>query len=350
MGCRLIAAAVGGAIWLAGPALAQPAVPAPSAANAAGPNRSFATEVYQIDVARPAAAAWARVGRFCDSAEWGIHSCALMSGAEEQPGSVWLVGGTAINVIVASTDLSYTFAAPPQAGAPYNFLHATLEARPLAASTSRLIFSLFYDASDLDAAGRARVAEGRRPRYMARLENMKVLAEGGALPPARLTPAPPRLPFAVPNPLWVSYSAKATVGRPADAVWAKVGKFCSVTGIGIPCVVTSGDGERAGSTRRVNGFVEAMVANTARSYTYVETTAPSRPAPYNFYHGTLEVRPLTASTSELVRTVLYDASLLADDAARAREVARRRERMTEIVGNLKILAEGGTPPPARPFR
>jgi hypothetical protein len=62
------------------------------------------------------------------------------------------------------------------------------------------------------------------------------------------------------------------------------------------------------------------------------------------YHGTLEARPVTATTSKLVYTLMYDNSLLPDDAAREADRARRTASFTRALQNMKILAEGGTLP------
>ena len=67
---------------------------------------------------------------------------------------------------------------------------------------------------------------------------------------------------------------------------------------------------------------------------------------YNLYHGTLEARPLTATTSKLVYTLMFDNSMLADDAARERDKAQKTAQFTTALENMKILAEGGTLPPA----
>jgi hypothetical protein len=64
------------------------------------------------------------------------------------------------------------------------------------------------------------------------------------------------------------------------------------------------------------------------------------------YHGTLEARPVTATSSKLVYTLVFDNSMLADDAAREADIASRRARFTDGLKNMKILAEGGTLPPA----
>ena len=92
-----------------------------------------------------------------------------------------------------------------------------------------------------------------------------------------------------------------------------------------------------------NGFVEILIARTDLSYAY---TQPVRVGvPFNAYHGALEVKPLTVSTSRLVYTFVYDNSMLADDAARAAEMQARRARFTQGLKNMKILAEGGNLPP-----
>jgi hypothetical protein len=64
------------------------------------------------------------------------------------------------------------------------------------------------------------------------------------------------------------------------------------------------------------------------------------------YHGTLEARPVTATTSKLVYTLMLDNSTLADDAARERDIQQRRTTFMRALDNMKILAEGGTLPPA----
>ena len=70
---------------------------------------------------------------------------------------------------------------------------------------------------------------------------------------------------------------------------------------------------------------EVLVGKTELSYTYTQPVRDGRP--YNLYHGTLEARPVTATTSKLVYTLFFDNSMLADDAARRRtDKARGRRR------------------------
>src|SRR5438270_296140 len=83
------------------------------------------------------------------------------------------------------------------------------------------------------------------------------------------------------------------------------------------CVVGK-DGE-FGAVRSVAG--EVLVGKTELSYTYTQTVRNDRP--YNLYHGTLEARPLTATTSKIVYTIFLDNSMLADEAAREADKGRR---------------------------
>jgi len=157
--------------------------------------------------------------------------------------------------------------------------------------------------------------------------------------------APPAAPVssAVANPTYVTIPLEITINRPAAEVWKRVGKYCDIgEWLRRPCTITSGKDGEVGAVRSVAN--EVLVGKTELSYTY---TQPVRAGvPYNLYHGTLEARPLTATTSKLVYTLMYDNSMLADDAARAKDKAQRTAQFTQAMENMKILAEGGTLPPA----
>ena len=148
---------------------------------------------------------------------------------------------------------------------------------------------------------------------------------------------------AVANPTYVSIPMELTVNRPATEVWKRVGKFCDIgEWLRIPCTITSGKDGEVGAIRSVAN--EVLVGKTELSYTYTQPVREGRP--YNLYHGTLEARPVTATTSKLVYTLFFDNSMLADDAAREQDRARRVAQFTTALENMKILAEGGTLPPA----
>src|SRR5262249_9953199 len=59
----------------------------------------------------PAAEVWKRVGKFCDIAEWlRIANCTITAGKDGEVGAVRSVAG---EVLVAKTELSYTYTQTP---------------------------------------------------------------------------------------------------------------------------------------------------------------------------------------------------------------------------------------------
>ena len=164
-------------------------------------------------------------------------------------------------------------------------------------------------------------------------------------PPA----APPTGPgLSAANPTYISIPLEIAVNKPAADVWKRVGKFCDIAEwLRIPtCTITAGKDGEFGAVRSVAG--EVLVGKTELSYTYTQTTAGAARGnrPYNLYHGTLEARPVTATTSKLVYTLMFDNSMLADDAARTADIAAKTRQFMIGLENMKILAEGGTLPPA----
>jgi hypothetical protein len=174
-----------------------------------------------------------------------------------------------------------------------------------------------------------------------------VAAAAGAQAPAPGTQATPPagVSTVVANPTYISIPMEITVDRPAAEVWKRVGKYCDIgEWLRIACKITAGKDGEFGAVRSVAN--EILVGKTELSYTYTQPVREGRP--YNLYHGTLEARPLTATTSKLVYTLVYDNSILADDGARAKDIAQRKATFTQALQNMKILAEGGTLPPAPP--
>ncbi len=183
-------APAGAALLLAATAVSAQAAPAPPAPLAI-PAPNYVTIVQEIEVARPAAAVWARVGKYCDISEWFGLACAITEGKDGQLGVVRVLNGATIELMVARTDLSYTYSQPVRIGQPYNQYHGTLEAKAVSPTTSKLVYSLIFDNSMLlDEPARARDKEQRTTRFAGALKNMKTLAEGGTLPP----PAAPAVP------------------------------------------------------------------------------------------------------------------------------------------------------------
>ena len=158
-----------------------PAAPVSSAVA----NPHYVSVQMEVDVNRPAAEVWKRVGKFCDIGEWMRFQCMITAGKDGELGAVRSLGPNIVEILVAKTGLSYAYAQPVRDGRPYNMYHGTVEAKPVTGTTSKLIYSLMWDNSTLaDDAARERDKQQRTTQFTQALQNMKILAEGGALPPA----------------------------------------------------------------------------------------------------------------------------------------------------------------------
>jgi hypothetical protein len=166
------------------------------------------------------------------------------------------------------------------------------------------------------------------------------------LPAVALAQAPaqpaadPNANIVVANPTYTTIPLEIDVNRPAAEVWARIGKYCDIgEWLQIPggCKMLSGAEGDVGSVRSVAN--EVLVGKTQYSYTYTQTVRAGRP--YNLYHGTLEVRPVTDKTSKIVYTLMYDNSMMADDAAREKDKVGRTATFQRAMVNMKTLAEGG---------
>ena len=177
----------------------------------------------------------------------------------------------------------------------------------------------------------------------AAIAGMPLAAAAQTAPPAAQGGAPASTGIVVASPTYTSIPLEITVNRPAADVWKRVGKFCDIgEWLRIPCSITSGKDGEFGAIRSVAN--EVLVGKTELSYTYTQPVREGRP--YNLYHGTLEARPINATTSKLVYTLFFDNSMLPDDAAREADRTRRTAQFNQALQNMKILAEGGTLPPA----
>ncbi len=152
----------------------------------------------------------------------------------------------------------------------------------------------------------------------------------------------------VDNPTYMAIPMEIIVNRPVAEVWKRVGKYCDISEwlqIAAGCKITSGKEGEVGSVRSVAN--EVLVGKTEYSYTYTQPVRAGRP--YNLYHGTLEARAASPTTTRLLYTLMYDNSMLPDDAARQKDRMSREATFNRALQNMKTLAEGGTlpPPPAR---
>ena len=173
---RIIAAA----FFFMAPAVAMAQAPAPApTASVVVANPTYTTIPLEIDVNKPAAEVSARIGRYCDIAEWlpVVKSCKMLSGTEGEVGSVRSVAN---EVLVGKSQYSYTYTQTPREGRPYNLYHGTLEVRPVTDKTSKIVYTLMYDNSMLaDDGAREKDKAGRTAMFTGAIQNMKTIVEGG---------------------------------------------------------------------------------------------------------------------------------------------------------------------------
>ena len=152
------------------------AMPFSGAVLAAEPE--YVTTQMEIAVAKPAKEVWAKVGKYCDISAWLNLECKITSG-DGGIGTVRvLAGGRVTEILVGQTELSYGYTQPAKEGAFYDLYHGYMEARPVTATTSKIIYTLVYDVSDkADKAAKDAYLAGRKTRFEAALANMKKIAE-----------------------------------------------------------------------------------------------------------------------------------------------------------------------------
>jgi hypothetical protein len=146
------------------------------AAFAAEPE--YATIRMEVDVAKPATEVWAKVGKYCDISEWLNLDCKITSG-DGGIGTVRvLAGGRVTEILVGKTDLSYGYTQPVREGQFYNLYHGFMEAKPVSAKASKIIYTLMLDVSDkADKAAKDADLAKRRTNFEAALQKMKSIAE-----------------------------------------------------------------------------------------------------------------------------------------------------------------------------
>ncbi len=141
------------------------------------------------------------------------------------------------------------------------------------------------------------------------------------------------------EPEYVTIAMEIDVARPAAEAWAKVGGYCDISKwANLACEITSGDGGMGTVRVLDNGRVtEILVAHTELSYGYTQPVVEG--TRYNLYHGFFEARPVTATTSKLLYTLLLDASVYADQATREADLLRRRTSFENRLKTMKTMVE-----------
>jgi hypothetical protein len=148
------------------------------AATAAAAEPEYVTIKMEVDVAKPAAEVWAKVGKYCDISEWLKLECKITSGDGGMGTVRVLAGGRVTEILVAKTDLSYGYTQPVAEGKFYNLYHGFMEAKPVTAGSSKLLYTLVLDLSDKpDQAAKDADVARRRTSFETALQNMKRIAE-----------------------------------------------------------------------------------------------------------------------------------------------------------------------------
>ena len=138
----------------------------------------YVTIDMEIDVAKSAEATWAAVGGYCDVAEWLNLDCTITSGDGGMGTVRSLVSGRILEILVAETELSYGYTQPAPAEGFYNLYHGFMEARPTGESSSKIIYTLMLDVSNMaDQAAKDADVTRRRATFERALVSMKELAE-----------------------------------------------------------------------------------------------------------------------------------------------------------------------------
>jgi len=139
---------------------------------------------------------------------------------------------------------------------------------------------------------------------------------------------------------YVRIDMEIDVDASAEDVWAIVGDYCDIQVWfnGLACEITSGDGGLGTVRSLMDGrIIEILVSKTDLSYAYTQPAVEGQF--YDLYHGQLEAKPVSDSSSKILYTLVYDASDLADQAAIDADMAQRRGMFEGALATMKSMAE-----------
>lgn len=136
---------------------------------------NWTTLVMTAGINRPADLAWTRIGGndWCGIAHYlDVQSCTMTSGHGEV-GSLRLINGSIVEIAVARTAHSYTYAQP---FTPI-FYHGTMAVERIDATHSRLVYTLIWNQTAVgDAKAQAVARESRHKRFQAAVDKMAAAA------------------------------------------------------------------------------------------------------------------------------------------------------------------------------
>jgi hypothetical protein len=134
----------------------------------------YVTIPLETTVNAPADVAWKKVAGYCDIGAWLKTTCTISSGKDGEVGAVRLIAGRVSELLVAKTAWSYTYSQPKS---PIDY-HGTLEIRPVDKKTSKLMYTLVYDAAALpDPSKKDADVANRTKQFTGILATIKGVAE-----------------------------------------------------------------------------------------------------------------------------------------------------------------------------
>jgi hypothetical protein len=155
---------------LAGIAACAAAFSLAGAAQAAG---DYVSIVQETPINVPAETAWAKVKGYCDIGAWLKTTCEITSGKDGELGAVRKIANRIEEVIVAVTPMSYTYADVDTK----ILYHGTVEIRPVSKTSSKLVYSLFFDQTSVPAEQREANKTRRQQMFAGIMATMKGMAE-----------------------------------------------------------------------------------------------------------------------------------------------------------------------------
>jgi hypothetical protein len=156
---------------IAAAALAALTVTAAGAACA----EDFVTIPLETTINAPADKAWPKISGYCLIGAWFKTTCTV-AGADGQVGSVRTIAGRVKELLVAKTAWSYTYSQPKS---PIDY-HGTVEIQPIDKKTSKLLYTLVYDADALpkhEPEDKAKDRDNRTKQFTVLINAMKAAAE-----------------------------------------------------------------------------------------------------------------------------------------------------------------------------
>ena len=157
---------------IAAAALAALTVTAAGAACA----EDFVTVPLETTVNAPADKAWPKISGYCLIGAWFKTTCTVTSGKDGEMGAIRVIAGRVTELLVAKTAWSYTYQQPKS---PIDY-HGTVEIQPIDKKTSKLLYTLVYDADALpkhEPEDKAADKANRTKQFTALVATMKAAAE-----------------------------------------------------------------------------------------------------------------------------------------------------------------------------